>query len=199
MPFVMNPITGKLDQVSDLSGYVPYTGATSNVNLNAKTLSNASSIQTPALNPTGSTLTIGNMSATPFVWMPGDRINFASFSDEAGSGAGHGVECYLDNYGNGNFDRVWDRTGVVIHSTGLELKDSTGAVIVLPNTSQVLIGASSPTTSARLEVTPTFGTTSPHYDIAMSDYWSTSYTPVDASSCYGYYYDTHAGLYDQAT
>jgi hypothetical protein len=36
MPFAFNPFTGKFDLVSDLSGYVPYTGAVSTVDLGAQ-------------------------------------------------------------------------------------------------------------------------------------------------------------------
>jgi hypothetical protein len=36
--FVFNPFTGKLDIAEDLSGYVPYTGATQNLNLGANNL-----------------------------------------------------------------------------------------------------------------------------------------------------------------
>ena len=41
MPWKFNPFTGKLDKVrgaTDLSGYVPYTGATSDVNLGSHNL-----------------------------------------------------------------------------------------------------------------------------------------------------------------
>ena len=38
MPFAFNPFTGNLDVVKDLSGYVPYTGATATVNLGANNL-----------------------------------------------------------------------------------------------------------------------------------------------------------------
>ena len=38
MPAKINPFTGKLDLVEDLSGYVPYTGATGNVDLGANNL-----------------------------------------------------------------------------------------------------------------------------------------------------------------
>ena len=33
MPFVFNPFTGTFDNVKDLSGYVPYSGATQNLSM----------------------------------------------------------------------------------------------------------------------------------------------------------------------
>jgi hypothetical protein len=38
MPYTFNPFSGRLDYYSDLSGYVPYTGATSDVNLGSYAL-----------------------------------------------------------------------------------------------------------------------------------------------------------------
>lgn len=38
MPFTINPFYGKLDAINDLSGYVPYTGATTNVDIGAFSL-----------------------------------------------------------------------------------------------------------------------------------------------------------------
>lgn len=38
MPWAFNPFTGNLDALSDLSGYVPYTGATADVNLGSQDL-----------------------------------------------------------------------------------------------------------------------------------------------------------------
>ncbi|MCP5375185.1 MAG: hypothetical protein H6743_03715 [Rickettsiaceae bacterium] len=35
MPYKLNPFTGNFDEIPDLSGYVPYTGATANVDLGA--------------------------------------------------------------------------------------------------------------------------------------------------------------------
>ena len=60
------------------------------------------------------------------VQIGGDRINFYASSS--------GVELYVDEYGEGLFDRLTDRTGVELNASGLKLKDATGAVLYLTNT-----------------------------------------------------------------
>jgi len=49
--FSFNPITGKFDLVSDTSGFVPYTGATGDVDLNAQDLVNVNNIGVGTITP----------------------------------------------------------------------------------------------------------------------------------------------------
>lgn len=50
MPFHFNPFTSDLDKVSveDLSGYIPYTGATTNVDLGVRTLTTTGTMNVAA-------------------------------------------------------------------------------------------------------------------------------------------------------
>jgi len=74
MPWTLNPFSGKLDYYSDLSGYVPYVGATADVNLGIYSLTANNlfaSTRFEAAGATGTIITYNNIATegagVPFI------------------------------------------------------------------------------------------------------------------------------------